>query len=172
MALNVAVQVYRGTLANLSTLPSTGFAGVLAWTTDTNQLYVDSGSGSGIPAAWTRVASDVTVFSVANQTARLALAANIGDLATQSDNSKTYILTAEPATNNANWTVIGIFSGTTVQGLGAPTAHEFVTYIDNSGVQHLAQPSFSDISGQLSQTQLPTTIGAGSSLTSVDCGTF
>lgn len=37
MALNVALQVYRGTLANLSALASTGKAGVLAWTTDTNE---------------------------------------------------------------------------------------------------------------------------------------
>lgn len=172
MALNVAVQVYRGVLANLQTLPSTGFPGVIAYTTDTNQFFVDTGSGTGIPAAWKPIASDVSVFSVADQTARLALTAKIGDLALEADNSKTYILTAEPASNNANWTVIGIFAGTTVQGLGSPTPHEFVTYIDTNGVQHLAQPSFADISGQLSQTQLPTSIGAGSSLTSIDSGTF
>jgi hypothetical protein len=172
MALNVAIQTYRGTFAALSTLPSTGFAGVLAWTTDTNQFYVDTGSGTGIPTAWKPVASDVVVYTVANQTALLALTAKIGDLALETDNNSTYILTAEPASTFANWTKIGVTTGTTIQGLSSPTAHEFVTYIDNSGVQHLAQPSFADISGQLAETQLPTTIGAGSSLTSVDCGTF
>lgn len=172
MALNLSVQVYRGTLANLSALASTGFAGVLAWTTDTNELYVDSGAGSGIPAAWKRLANDVTVFTAANQAARLALSALIGDLCLQADTNLTYILTASPASTNSNWTAIGVTSGTTIQGLGSATAHEFVTYIDTTGVQHLAQPAFTDISGQLAQTQLPTTIGAGSSLTSVDCGTF
>lgn len=172
MALNVAIQLYRGTYATLSTLPSTGKAGVLAWTTDTNQFFVDSGSGTGIPAAWVPVASDISVFTAANQAARLALAAKIGDLALQTDTNLTYILTAAPASNNANWTPIAVTSGTTIQGLVSGTAHEWVSYIDQSGVQHLTQPSFADISGQLAQTQLPTTIGAGSSLTDIDCGTF
>ena len=48
MALNVAMQVYRGTKANLSALASTGKVGVLAYTTDTQELHVDSGSGTGI----------------------------------------------------------------------------------------------------------------------------
>lgn len=170
--LNVALAVYRGTLANLSVLASTGHAGVIAWTTDTNEIFVDNGSGTGIPAAWKRIANDIAVFTAANQAARLALIANIGDLALQTDTNLTYILTAEPASNNANWTAIGVTSGTTIQGLAGPTAHEFVTFIDASGVQHLAQPSFADISGQLAETQLPATIGAGSSLTLIDCGTF
>ena len=62
MALNVAMQLYRGTLANLSALATTGKAGVLAWTTDTNELYVDIGSGSaGIGAgnAWQHVINDI-----------------------------------------------------------------------------------------------------------------
>lgn len=118
MALNVAVQLYRGTYATLQTLPSTGKQGVLAYTTDTNQLYVDTGTGSGIPTAWVLV-----------------------------------------STSN-------------LQELAAGTAHEFVSYIDQSGVQHLVQPAFTDISGLLAQTQLPATISTGSSLTNVDCGTF
>jgi hypothetical protein len=157
----------------LSTLPSTGFAGVLAWTTDTNEIYVDTGSGTGIPAAWSRLANDVKVFTAADQTSRLALTGVlIGDLCLQADNNRTYILTDEPASNNVNWTAIGVTSGTTIQGLSAPVTHQFVTYIDNNGVQHLAQPSFADISGLLAQTQLPTSIGAGSSLTNIDCGSF
>ena len=47
-----------------------------------------------------------------------------------------------------------------------------ITYIDATGTQHLAQPMFSNIGGTLSQTQLPASIGAGSNLTSIDCGTF
>ena len=46
---------YKGLLANLATLPSTGKSGVFAYTTDTKQLYMDTGSGSGIPGAWTLI---------------------------------------------------------------------------------------------------------------------
>lgn len=56
MANAIAVQVYRGSYEQLSTLPTTGNAGVLAWTTDTQQLFVDEGSGNpgiGAGCAWT-----------------------------------------------------------------------------------------------------------------------
>ena len=171
MALNVAIQLYRGTYASLSTLASTGKAGVLAWTTDTNQFFVDTGTGTGIPAAWSPVASDIAVFDVASQAAMLALTAKVGDIAVRSDNSSTYVLTASPATVIGNWAFIAT-NGPAIVGLVSGTAHEWVSYIDQSGVQHLTQPAFSDISGQLAQTQLPTTIGAGSSLTDIDCGSF
>lgn len=173
MALNVALQLYRGTYAALSALPSTGHAGVLAWTTDSNQFFVDSGTGTGIPAAWTLIGSDIVVFQgVASQAAMIALAAKVGDLALRTDNNQTYVLTAFPASTVGNWVSVAVTSGTTIQGLATGTAHEWVSYIDTSGVQHLTQPSFADISGQLAQTQLPTTIGVGSSLTSIDLGTF
>jgi len=173
MASNVAIQLYRGTYAALSTLPSTGHAGVLAYTTDSNQFFVDSGSGTGIPAAWVPVGSDIAVFQgVATQAAMIALAAKVGDLALRTDNNLTYVLTAYPASTSGNWVPVAVTSGTTVQGLASGTAHEWVSYIDTAGVQHLTQPSFADISGQLAQTQLPTTITTGSSLTSIDCGTF
>lgn len=173
MALNVAIQLYRGTLANLTVLPSTGKAGVLAWTTDSNQFFVDSGSGTGIPAAWKPVGSDIAVFSgVSTQAAMLALAAKVGDLALRTDTNLTYVLTGFPASTLGNWTPVAVTSGTTIQGLASGVAHEFVSFIDASGVQHLTQPSFADISGQLAQTQLPTSIGAGSSLTDIDCGSF
>lgn len=173
MSLNVAIQLYRGTYATLSTLPSTGKAGVLAWTTDTQQFFVDTGSGTGIPTAWQPIGSDIAVFSgVANQAAMTALAAKVGDLALRTDTNLTYVLTAFPATVAGNWVPIAVTSGTTIQGLASGTAHEWVSYIDTTGVQHLTQPTFFDIAGQLSQTQLPTSIGAGSALTDIDCGTF
>lgn len=43
---------FKGTQAALAALPSTGKSGVLAYTTDTQELYADTGSGTGIPAAW------------------------------------------------------------------------------------------------------------------------
>ena len=42
----------QGTAADLSMLPSTGKKGVIAYTTDTQEIYTDTGSGIGIPAAW------------------------------------------------------------------------------------------------------------------------
>lgn len=159
MALNVAIQTYRGTKANLSALASTGKAGVLAWATDSQELYVDSGSGTGIGPgnAWLRVASDTTVTTVANQAARLALVNQlIGDIAIQSDTGVTYVLTTLPASTNGNWTAIGTSSSvTSVNG--------------HTGVVVL---QFTDFSGQITEAQLPTSIGAGSALTNIDAGTF
>lgn len=164
MAVNVEIQTYRGLLANLPA--TTGKPGVLAWTTDSNELWIDNGT------AFQKMANDIAVFTAANQAAMTALAAKIGDHVTRTDNNLTYILTAFPATVPANWVPVAVTSGTTIQGLASGVLHEWVSYIDTTGVQHLTQPAFTDISGQLAQTQLPTTIGAGSSLTSIDCGTF
>ena len=173
MALNVAIQVYRGIRANLATLPSTGHAGVMAWTTDSNELFVDSGTGTGIGTAWLPIANDISYFTAADQTAMTALAAKVGDLADRTDLHQNFLLTAYPPTNAGNWVAISSDASTTgVVGLASPVAHEWVSYIDTAGVQHLTQPAFSDISGQLAQTQLPTTIGAGTSLTTLDAGTF
>ncbi len=173
MALNLTVQVYRGVRANLAALASTGKAGQLVWTTDSNEMFVDSGSGTGIGAAWLPLANGIAYFTAANQAAMVALAAKIGDITDRTDLKQNFLLTAYPASTPGNWVAISPDSSVTgIQGLGSGTAHEWVSYIDASGVQHLTQPSFSDISGQLAQTQLPTSIGAGSSLTSLDCGTF
>jgi hypothetical protein len=160
VALNVKFAVYRGTKANLASLASTGSAGVLAWTTDTQEIYVDSGIGSGIGPgnAWLRVANDTTVTTVANQTARLALSNPlIGDMAVQTDTSVTYVLTALPASTNGNWTAIGLST--------AP-----VTSVNTHTGAVVLQ--FTDFTGQITQAQLPTSIGSGSALTSIDAGTF
>ena len=176
MALNVKLQLYRGTLSDLSTLATTGAAGVLAWTTDSYELYVDVGSGNpgiGPGNAWQRVTPDNKYFTAASQAAMVALSAQIGDIADRTDLHQNWILTAYPATTPANWSPLSPDSSTTgIVGLAGPTAHEWVTYIDTSGVQHLSQPAFTDISGSLAQTQLPASIGAGSSLTDIDLGTF
>ena len=50
----------------------------------------------------------VTVHAVANQAARLALSVQPGDIAIQTDNGQTYVLTATPASTNANWTAITV----------------------------------------------------------------
>jgi len=181
MANNVKLQTYRGTLADLQALPTTGAAGVMAWTTDSNELYVDLGAGTagtGPGGAWQKVAADNAVFNVANPAGLTSLAAKIGDLALSASDGNTYILASYPPTSAPNWKAIAASSSAPPAGyvdvfaLGSATPHEWVTYIDATGVQHLAQPAFSDISGSLAQTQLPSSIGAGSSLTDIDLGTF
>ena len=160
MALNVAMQLYRGTKANLALLASTGKVGVLAWTTDTQELYVDSGSGTGIGPgnAWLRAANDITVSTAANIAARLALTNQlIGDICVQTDTGVTYVLTALPASTSINWSAIGIAS--------AP-----VTSVNTHTGAVVLQ--FTDFTGQITQAQLPTTIGSGSALTSIDLGSF
>jgi hypothetical protein len=42
-----------------------------------------------------------------------------------------------------------------VYALAGATAHNFVTFIDNTGTLQLAQPAFTDISGSLSPSQIP-----------------
>jgi hypothetical protein len=173
MALNVALQVYRGLRANLASLASTGKQGTLAWTTDSNEFFVDSGSGTGIGTAWLPIANDIAYFTAANQSAMTALAAKVGDLCDRTDLHQNFILTAFPATTPSNWVAISPDASVTgIVGLASGTAHMWVAYVDTTGVQHLTQPAFTDISGTLSQTQLPATIAAGSNLTSIDCGTF
>ncbi len=107
MPIGTAFSLYRGTKASLGALSSTGMAGVLVWTTDTQELYVDSGAGIGIGPgnAWLRVTSNIAVSTVANQAARLALTGQfLGDMCVQSDTGVTYVLTALPASINGNWT--------------------------------------------------------------------
>ena len=165
MPLNVAMQLYRGTKANLAALATTGKAGVLAWTTDTQELYVDSGTGAGIGPgnAWLRVAADTQVSTAANQAARLALANQLlGDLCVQTDTGVTYVLTALPSSVNGNWTAVGVSSVPVTSVFGRTGAVVAVN----------GDYSFSLISGTLAQTQLPATIGAGSNLTAIDLGTF
>ena len=129
MALNLTVQLYRGTLANmLAPLASTGKAGVLAWTTDSDQLFIDTGT------AWERVAAGNKVWTPANQAARLALSsALLGDLAVQADTGITYVLTALPASTNGNWTEIGTTSAGTVTSVNSigPVAGNVSLTLDN-----------------------------------------
>jgi hypothetical protein len=194
MATNVAVALYRGTLSTLSSLVSTGKVGVLAWTTDSMELFVDQGTGTagyGAPGsgkAWIKVAAANALFTAASSTVMIGLAAQVGDICDRTDVHQNFVLTAFPATTAGNWTALSPDASVTgIVGLASGTAHQWVSYTDTTGTQHLAQPAFSYISGSataaqlpalsaltgtLLQTQLPTTISSGSSLTSMDCGTF
>lgn len=180
MSANVKIQLIRGLKTNLPT--TFGAAGVLAWTTDSNELFIDTGT------ALQTLANNIAVFTAASQSAMIALAAKIGDHCDRTDLKQIFILTAFPASTVGNWTAVSPDSSITgIAGLSSGTTHEWVSYIDSSGVQHLTQPTFSDLSGTatanqvpslsslngaVTQLQLPTTIGSGSNLTSIDCGTF
>lgn len=217
MALNVAVQVYRGTLANLSALATTGKAGVLAWTTDTNEIYVDAGSGSagiGPGNAWQKIINDVFSVNAQVGTSYTVLSSDRGKLVTLANASAVAVtLPQAGATFPAGWyaefenrgaglvnitpttsTINGGASitlatnnsvkivsdgtnyfallGKTAIAVTGAVAHQFATSNNADGSLNLAQPAFTDISGALAQTQLPATIGTGSSLTNLDCGTF
>ena len=60
-------------------------------------------SSGFIPSAQLPPLAKVTVSAVANQGARLALTAEAGDIAIQSDNGQSYVLSASPASTDANW---------------------------------------------------------------------
>lgn len=218
MALNVAIQVYRGSLANLAALATTGKAGVLAWTTDTNELYVDAGSGTpgiGSGKAWQKVAKDLVTVNAQVGTSYTIVAADRGKLITFNNAAaiavtlpvatgagfptgwSTFIsnlgagtVTLTPTTStidsaasltlSTNGGILLVSDGTnyftvrgrtTIPATGA-IANNFVTSINADGTANLSQPSFANLSGSLSQTQLPVTIGAGSSLATIDCGVF
>ena len=63
-------------------------------------------SSGFIPSAQLPPLAKVTVSAVANQAARLALTAESGDIAIQSDTGTTYVLSASPASTDGNWKVI------------------------------------------------------------------
>ena len=217
MALNTAIQVYRGTLASLSALATTGYAGVLAWTTDTHEIYVDSGAGSpgiGPGNAWQKIVNDRVDVNAQTGTTYTVLASDRGKLVTfanaasvavtlpqagasfpngwwakfENRGAGTVTITPTTSTINGGASVtlstnqgIQIISdgtnyyallGKTSITVTSPVTHQFATSNNADGSLNLAQPAFTDISGQLSQTQLPTSIGTGTSLTSFDLGTF
>lgn len=73
--------------------------------TEANGLAQLDSSGL-LPTACLPNLSLTSVTTVANQTARLALTAQPGDVAIQTDTGTTYILAASPASTNGNWKVI------------------------------------------------------------------
>jgi len=135
MAINVKLAVYRGTLANLSALASTGQIGVLAWTTDTNELYVDSGSGTGIGAgnAWLRVAQDLVAVNAQTGTTYTLLASDRSKLVTLSNASP--VAVTIPVATGAGFPAGFI---TKIQNIGAGTATLTPTTSTINGAASLA----------------------------------
>jgi hypothetical protein len=133
MAVNVKLAVYRGILADLAALASTGQSGVLAWTTDTNELYVDSGSGTGIGAgnAWLKVAQDLVAVNAQTGT--------------------TYTLAATDRSKLVTLTNAGSIAVTLPVATGAGFPAGFITKISNQGAGTATlTPTTSHINGAAS----------------------
>lgn len=77
------------------------------------------GSDGKIPQSQVPAIAFTDVFVVADQTARLALSATVGDVAIQLDNNKSYILAGSDPTDNADWEEI--VTGTNVTSVNGET---------------------------------------------------
>lgn len=131
MALNVSLQVYRGPLSDLVTLATTGKAGVLAWTTDTNELYVDAGSGSagiGSGNAWQKIAQDLVAVNAQTSTAYTIAASDRSKLVTLSNAASIAVtLPVAGASFPAGWV-----AQITNQGVGVVTITPTTSTIDGA----------------------------------------
>lgn len=77
---------------------------------------------SKIPVNQIPAVAITDTFVVATQAAMLALTAQVGDIAIRTDQSKTYVLQAEPASTLANWKeLLSPADGVQSVGLSAPT---------------------------------------------------
>lgn len=135
MALNVKMQLYRGTLANLAALASTGAAGVLAYTTDTSELYVDAGSGSaGIGAgnAWQKIAQDLVGVNAQVGTTYTVLNSDRSKLVTLKNAASIAVTLPQAGSNFPNGWVCVVSN----QGAGTTTITPTTSTID--GVASLA----------------------------------
>lgn len=75
-----------------------------------------------LPSAQIPPIALTNTFVVADQAARLALPANVGDVAIQADNNTNYILQTLPATVNGNWIALATTPYTTSTSGGAGNA--------------------------------------------------
>lgn len=142
MAINVKLALYRGPLVDLTTLASTGQAGVLAWTTDTNELYVDSGSGTGIGAgnAWLRVAQDLVAVNAQTGTTYTIAATDRSKLVTLSNASP--VAVTIPVATGAGFPAGYIAK---IQNIGAGTATLTPTTSTINGAASLALLQYQSI---------------------------
>jgi hypothetical protein len=127
--LNVAIQLYRGTLADLASLPSTGKAGVLALATDTHELYIDSGSGTGIGTAWLRVASEEVAVNAQVGTTYTVAGSDLAKLVTFS-NAAPVAVTLPQATSSGGAFEVGWWAEFENRGAGLVTITPTISTIN------------------------------------------
>jgi hypothetical protein len=103
-----------------------------------NNGYASLDSGGKVPQSQLPAIaiSDSTI--VVNEAAMLALTAEVGDIAIRSDESKTYILTASPASTLANWLWLQAPTGGAVDSVNAQTGSVVLDSddIDDTGKTH------------------------------------
>ena len=104
-------------------------------------------------------AADTTVLSSANATA--ATLANSAQAAAETYSSNASNITSGTLGNARLPNPTALLLGG-IKAQGAPTSHQWVQYVDTSGVQHLTQPDCSDLSGSLSVSQINATGSPGS----------
>jgi uncharacterized membrane protein YdcZ (DUF606 family) len=92
-------------------------------------------SSGFVPTSQLPPLAKITVSAVADQAARLALTAETGDIAIQADSGQSYVLSASPASTDANWkaltgteAVVDTVEAALVTGTGLDK-----TYNDESG---------------------------------------
>ena len=127
-----------------------------------NPSGVASLDSSGlVPAAQLPASVKVTVNSVANQAARLALTAEAGDIAIQTDTGTTFVLSSSPASTDANWKALTNTAAITA----AIAAHE----ADTTNVHGIADTSIL-VTTTGTQTLTNKTITSPSGLVKADVG--
>lgn len=121
IAAGSEVQVIEYTPVNLSSLAGTNtfevtseaemlaldaLQGDMAVRKDTSVTYRLKAAPASILANWVSLQGGSSTFTVATETAMLALAAAKGDMAVRSDTNITYRLKDNPASTLANWVVV------------------------------------------------------------------
>ena len=92
----------RNALGGVAGLDNTGLIAVAQLPTGANAVLLLDNTGLVPTSALPPLAVN-EIWAVANQAARLALSAQRGDMAIQADNGKTYVLSADVPSVNANW---------------------------------------------------------------------
>ena len=93
----------------LSRLPIQGGSTVGGSSTYANYLPILNASGQLDSSFFASTIQHI--WQPATQTARLALTANVGDIAIQQDTMYIYMLASSPASTNGNWQVLGVTGG-------------------------------------------------------------
>lgn len=163
--------IKNATVDSGTAFPSSPSTGELFFRTDLGSLFVNNGStwnevGAAItaqavtdalgftpasldgtnkvPASQIPAVAITDTFVVATQAAMLALSAQVGDIAIRTDQGKTYILQASPATTLANWKELLVTSSVTPAG-----SNTQVQFNNNGSLGASANFTFDSGSGTL-----------------------
>lgn len=123
-------------------------------------------SGGFVPSSQIPALTINNTYVVADQAARLALSANVGDICVQVDTNVTYILQQLPASTNANWIVISAPGGT-VTMVSVTAANGVSAVVTNSSTT----PNLTFTLGAITPSSVVSTgIVTGSNLSGTNTG--